>query len=339
MNGTTGDATENDMAERLLDLGSGIAAVLQELFPRDETRDDFLTGAFWHHMGSGGKRIRPALCLLTCKELGGDPEKALYFAAAVEVMHNMFLVHDDLEDGDEVRRDAPAVWVKYGAANAVNLGDYMLGRAYSLILQSRLNDATKCRLAKVFTGTYEKTCRGQAMDLNFRGSPDMDVEKYLELVQLKTADYLVLGMIGGAIIAGASRCVLDSIRRLGRFMGPAFQIRDDVIDLTCGKGRGGELGNDIREGKPSILFAHALGAASEEGKKFLLDTARRRREETGPATVQKVIDFYEQCGSVEFATAKAEQLTVLARQAVEDIPVENKEVFRRIVHYMAERTK
>lgn len=327
-----------DIADDLLDMGSRIDPVMESLFS-DVADEDFLNVPFRHHMGSGGKRIRPALCLLTCRELGGKPDLALYFAAAVEILHNMFLVHDDLQDGDEMRRDKQAVWVKFGPANAINLGDYMLGRAYTAILDSPVDADMICSLTRLFTNTYENTCRGQALDLNWRGTEDMTVDKYLRMVQLKTADYLVLGMIGGAMIAGASRRVEDSIRLLGQSMGPAFQIRDDVIDLTTGKGRGGELGNDIREGKPSILFAHALNAAKPADRRFLLDVAGKERERTNEEEVKQVIQIYEKYGSITFASAKADDLTKQAYDEVKNIPLENKDIFRRIIRFMAERTK
>ena len=85
--------------------------------------------ALEHLLASGGKRIRPALCLVTCEALGGNSDKALYFAAAVELLHNMLLIHDDIEDGDTMRRNQPTVWKAYGPANAINVGDYLFARA------------------------------------------------------------------------------------------------------------------------------------------------------------------------------------------------------------------
>ncbi len=327
-----------DIGQQLLDLGAEIDGVLNELFPPlAGGENDFLTPALQHHMSTGGKRIRPALCLLTCEELGGDKGKALNFAAAVEILHNMFLVHDDLQDGDRVRRNSPAVWVKFGAGNAINLGDYMLGRAYTSILKSDVNSDVKLKLLQLFTRTFETTCRGQALDLNWRGMEDFGVEKYMKIVQRKTADYLVLGMLGGGVIAGAPDDALAAIRKLGAFMGPAFQIRDDVIDLTEGKGRGGELGNDIKEGKPSILFAHALNNASKTDKEELLDVIRRSREGTDTMAIKNVVDIYEKYGSFDFARTKAEELTKKAYDEVNAIPLKNKDIFRCIVKFLNER--
>jgi geranylgeranyl pyrophosphate synthase len=329
-------SSNEELADQLVQAGSRIEPLLRELFPPED--QDYLSTPFWHHMRTGGKKVRPALCLLCCEEMGGDPEKALHFAAAVEILHNMLLVHDDLEDGDRVRRDAPTVWVEFGVENAVNLGDYMLGRAYTTIQDSPLPGEAILRLLQAFTRAFEHTCQGQALDLNRRGDADLTVEQYLEMVRRKTGDYLALGMVGGAIVAGISPEGVDSIRELGGNMGPAFQVRDDVIDLTQGKGRGGALGNDIKEGKPSILYAHALSEAQEEDRNRLLEIIRESREQTSDEDVEWTISLYERVGSLNFARRTADSLVEEAFQTIERIPVENKGFFRRIARFMAERT-
>lgn len=329
------ESTEQ-LARDLEQAGNQIMPLLEDFFPKNQ--NDYLSEAVWHHMQTGGKRIRPALCLMCCEQLGASSDKALNFAAAVELLHNMLLVHDDIEDGDRVRRDEPTVWVKFGVENAINVGDYMLGRAYSLILDSPLDESTRLHLAQAFTRAYEHTCRGQAMDLNLRGTTDLSVQRYLDMVRLKTGDYLALGMVGGAIIAGVSGESVDRIRELGSNMGPAFQVRDDVIDLTEGKGRAGAIGNDIKEGKPSILYAHALGEASGENRQRLIEIANRDRSETSDDDVQWVISLYKQLGSLDFARSKAQELVNEAFKTIEKIPVDNKSFFRNVANFMAERT-
>ncbi|HOX39858.1 MAG TPA: polyprenyl synthetase family protein [Candidatus Brocadiia bacterium] len=292
-----------------------------------------------HHLATGGKRIRPALCLLTCESLGGDPAKAMNFAVAVELLHNMFLLHDDIEDGDTVRRDAPTVWVKYGIPNAINAGDWLLGRTYACAAASPLPDAARLELLEILTETYETTCRGQALDINSRGSDPYAVEDYIEMARLKTGRYLVLGMVGGAVAAGCGRTVKDALWELGENMGPAFQIQDDVIDLTLGKGRGGVLGSDIREGKASILYAFALSKAAGEERERLISIMRRAREETSDDDVRWTIDLYGRTGALDFASGFADNLVRQAFETIERLPVDNKEMFRQIARYMIGRKK
>ncbi len=325
-----------ELAARLAEEGARIEPVLEELIPR--RAGDHLSEAVWFHMEGGGKRLRPAICLLTCQKLGGDPCKALPFAAAVEVLHNMLLVHDDVEDGDRVRRDRPTVWVKYGVGNAINVGDFMLAAAYRAVLASPVDDATRVRLATVFTAALESTCRGQALDMNWRARADMTVDDYLELVTLKTGRYMALGMSGGAIIAGMGDEVVEQIDALGECMGAAFQMRDDVIDLTAGKGRGGTIGNDIREGKSSILYAYALSAADEGQRSELVRIMARPREETGDADVQRVQALYAELGAFEFAERQAHGLVERAFETVERIPVRDREFFRSLTRFMVSRS-
>lgn len=326
----------NELAGQLAEAGARINPVLEELIPRDA--QDYLSEPVWHHLDSGGKRIRPAICVLACERLGGSGDDALHFAAAVEVMHNMFLVHDDVEDGDTVRRDRPTVWVTYGMPNAVNVGDYMLGMGLAAVLKSPVPDRELARLMRAYVGTLTTTCRGQALDMNLRGA-EVTVEDYLRMVTLKTGRYLALGMVGGAIIAGADDETVGTIEELGENMGPAFQIRDDTIDLTVGKGRGGVTGNDIREGKPSILYAHALSQADARQRRFLTDVMARPREETTDEDVGRVAGLYEQLGSLDFARAEADRLVNQAYETIERIPVKDKEFFHQLTRYMVDRTK
>ncbi len=314
-----------------------IEPVLEELFPRG--KDSYLTDAVWYHLGTGGKRIRPAICLLACERFGGDSDRALYFAAAVEILHNMLLIHDDIEDGDTMRRDRETVWVRFGRDNAINVGDYMLGVAYEAILRSPVTDDQRVDLVQAFSAAYTDTCRGQAFDLNTRGLQDLSVERYLEMARLKTGRYMALGMLGGAIIADAGPDVMALVGQLGEYMGAAFQIRDDMIDLTAGKGRGGVVGNDIREGKSSILYAHAINAAGPEERDELSDAMAKPREQTTDADVERVRGIYDRLGSLEFARAEADRLAARALEVIGQMPVEDKEFFRQVTEYMVSRKR
>jgi len=315
--------------------GRQINALLEDVFPRG--RQDFLSGPIWHHFGTGGKRIRPAICLITCEAFGGDIRRARHFAAAVEILHNMLLVHDDIEDEDTMRRDVPTVWVRYGVPNAVNVGDYLLARAYDLVLAGDVGPEAKLELVRAFTLTFTRTVEGQALDINSRADDHFTVDQYLRIVELKTGYYLALGMVGGAIIAGADERAVSALWELGRTMGPAFQIRDDVIDLTAGKGRGGAIGSDIREGKPSVLYAHALAAAGPQDAKRLVRIMAGPRDGTSDEDVRWAIDLYYACGAIDFARGKAEDLIAEAQAAVEGLSFADPQRMKQLVAYMAER--
>jgi geranylgeranyl pyrophosphate synthase len=250
----------------------------------------------------------------------------------------MFLLHDDIEDEDTMRRDQPTVWVKYGVANAINAGDYLLARAYHCILISQIPSDRKLKLLEIFNLTYEKTVEGQALDINARGATDYTVEKYLELVRLKTGYYLACGMVGGAVVAsGNIEGTIDKIWALGKLMGPAFQIKDDLIDLTVGKGRGGVIGSDIKEGKASFLYAYTLEIANDDDKASLIEIMTKQREETTDDDVQSVLNIYNKHGAIEHAQEYADDLIKQTYDIIDEIPTDNKAVFRDIANFMAQR--
>ncbi|MGQ3683792.1 MAG: polyprenyl synthetase family protein [Candidatus Loosdrechtia sp.] len=321
--------------ESIKTYGARINHLLKELIPPD--RKDYLSEPVWHHMNTGGKRVRPAICLITCEALGGKPGDAIHFALAVEAMHNMFLMHDDIEDGDTVRRDQPTVWVKYGIAHAINAGDYLLACAYKSILASPVALEIKIKLLEVLTLTYGKTVEGQAIDIAARGAEDFTVDKYMKMVELKTGYYLACGMVGGAIISGVSEKVVEKIWMLGKTMGPAFQIRDDLIDLTHGKGRGGVVGSDVKEGKASFLYSYTLETASTDDKRHLCDIMVKSRDETTDSDVAVVLDIYKKYHAIEYAQNYAQNLVQQAYEIIDEIPVENKAVFKEIASFMAQR--
>lgn len=329
-------ADMSSIESELLRHARRIDPALEALIPRD--KPEFLSEAAWYHLETGGKRIRPALCLAACELFRGDSEKAVPFAAAVELLHNMLLVHDDLEDGDEIRRNKPAVWKAFGEGNAINLGDYLLARAMQAVMSSPVEPDVKIRLMDLFLSTYQRTIEGQALDINARCNERFLTDDYMRMAEMKTGYYLVLGMIGGAIIAGAPDAALDCLRKLGSNLGPAFQVRDDLIDLTTGKGRGGVKGSDIREGKASILYAHALAHSSPDESERLLKIMRAPRLETTDQDVAWVMGLYERCGSIAFARETSDRLIRQAHEALDALPKEQQPMLRRIVDYIAERT-
>lgn len=315
--------------------GAKIDDMLRELIPVDEK--NYLSEPIWYHMNTKGKRVRPAICLITCEALGGNPENALSFALAIEVLHNMFLMHDDIEDGDTVRRDQPTVWVKYGTANAINAGDYLLACAYKSTLASPVAPEKRLKLLEALTLTYGKTVEGQALDINARAAESFTVDAYMKMVELKTGYYLACGMVGGAIVAGASNEVVEKIWMLGKNMGPAFQIRDDLIDLTHGKGRGGVIGSDIKEGKASFLYSYVLQIASGEQKKKLREIMLKPREETTVDDIEWVLDVYRRYDAMKYAQDYAENLVQQAYKTINEIPVDDKTIFKEIASFMAQR--
>ncbi|UCC91530.1 MAG: polyprenyl synthetase family protein [Candidatus Aenigmatarchaeota archaeon] len=317
----------------LKEKGDLIEKEIEKVIPREGIRN--LNDAIWYHLDSGGKRIRPVLAILTCESLGGDLRKVIPFAAACEILHNWLLVHDDIEDGDRTRRNKPAVWVKYGLAHGVNVGDFMSEKVYEIIINSDLDETTKLRLIQEIVETCEKTAEGQALDMNLRKNNDPSEEEYMEMIELKTAWYLTLPMVGGAIIAGKPE-LTDKIREFGMKVGPAFQMADDLLDLTKGKGRG-ETGSDIREGKRSIMAVHCSSNCDPKEKKKLFEILNEPREKTSKKDVIFVKKLFEKHHSLDYAKNKAKSLVEESKMITKGMPENLRRILDQFAEYLVER--
>jgi len=325
-----------DKVEKILGKkGNLIEMEIERAIPKEGIEN--LNDAIWYHMGTGGKRIRPVLAIMTCESLGGDVQKILPFAAACEVLHNWLLVHDDIEDGDKIRRDQPAVWVKYGIDHGINVGDYMSEKVYDLIINSGLDDSTKVRLFKEMVDTSLRTSEGQTMDINLRKNDSPSEDDYMRMIQGKTAYYLTLPMVGGAIISGRPE-LADKIKEFGMKVGPAFQMADDLLDLTEGKGRG-EIGSDIREGKRSIMVVHCSSKCSGEERNKLFGILNKPREKTTREDILFVKKLFGKHRSMEYAKKRAESLIQESREITKGMPRELKEILEQFAEYLVKRKK
>ncbi|MFQ6012779.1 MAG: polyprenyl synthetase family protein [Thermoplasmata archaeon] len=269
-----------------------------------------------------GKRLRPVLCLLTAESLGGEASQAIPFALACEMLHNFMLVHDDIEDGDRVRRQRDTVWVRYGLEHAINIGDYMFAQTYDLVHACRgrgVPTTRVLRLVDVISRTVERTGEGQALDLSARGDRTLTVEDYLAIVRAKTGRYLAAPLIGGAIVADAPAVVTDALAALGDQIGPVFQIADDVLDLTEGKGRG-ERGSDIREGKRSLLVVHTADCADAKEREELFRILDTPREKVTPEEVAWVMKLFEKYDAVGTARAVGREMREGAEEVLRRLP-------------------
>jgi geranylgeranyl pyrophosphate synthase len=311
---------------------------IEKVFPKAGIKN--LDDAVWYHLGTGGKRLRPLLAILTCEALGGSVRKITPFAAACEILHNWFLVHDDIEDGDKVRRDQPTVWMKFGIPHAINVGDYMAQKVYQLILLSRergVSEDKVLRLLDAMITTSIRTAEGQTMDINLRQNNSPTEKEYMEMVMGKTGHYLTVTMVGAAIVADREE-ITPRLIDFGKSIGPAFQIADDILDLTEGKGRG-EIGRDIKEGKRSILVIHCLSNCSHEERQKLLHILNKSPEETTADDVNYAKKLFEHYGSINYARRRAEELKQEAMKSIKKTPEELHEILEFFADYLINRKK
>ncbi len=309
---------------------------IEKVIPRDNNLQN-LNGAIWYQLDSGGKKIRPMLALYSCKLFGGDMKKTIPFSASCELLHNWLLVHDDIEDQDVVRRNLPCVWVKYGIAHGINVGDYMAQAVYKLILNSKdLDDNVKIKLVDKMIYTSSQTIIGQAKEIEFRRNNNPKEEEYFDVIKHKTAYYLTIPFIGGAIIANADKKVIDSLVKYGEHIGPAFQIVDDILDLREGKGRN-EIGCDIKEGKRSILVIHCSKNCNLDEKTSLFSILNKERKSTTKEDIKYVLKLFDKYRSIDYALEVAQELISKAKEEISWLNKKQVEFFSDVADFIVNR--
>ena len=253
-----------------------------------------------YHMSTGGKRLRALLPLALAQVLGHDADALVPFGAACELLHNATLVHDDLQDGDRVRRGKPTIWVEYGQARAINLGDAML--YYTLLLLGQLDAPVELKYA-VQERLIRETLRvidGQDREFLLQSMQAPAFGDYIDMVEGKTSGLFSLPLAGAALLCGAPQELVEALEVASADLGVVFQVQDDLLDIYGDKGRE-HRGTDIAEGKISMLVVHALEHASQEDAAWLKDLLGRARDSVTRDEIEQAIGVLERAGAVERA--------------------------------------
>ena len=270
-----------------------------------------LYGPVRDFLSRAGKGLRPALCIATARALGGRAEDALHAAAGIEMLHNAFLVHDDIEDGSDLRRGVPTLHQREGLALALNAGDAMNALAMRLFRQSgeRLGPASALRILDEVDHMLVETLEGQATELGWvrDNALDTNADDYLRLVLKKTAWYSFIHPLRiGALVARGDDPDLGRFDRFGFLLGLAFQITDDVLNLSGEQARyGKEIDGDLWEGKRTLILAHALGHAGAADRAWIASFLARPRERRLPREVLRLHQLLQAGGSIAWAHQSA----------------------------------
>jgi geranylgeranyl diphosphate synthase type I len=280
-----------------------VNATLYEMFIDREP--DVLYEASEHLLRAGGKRLRPFLTLKACELVGGRGEDALPLAASIELIHNFTIVHDDIMDNDDRRRNVPTVHVLWGIPVAIIAGDMLFAKAYEAILTTRNvpSDRLLSTIDVVSNATID-VCEGQTYDALFEERRDVSEEEYFTMVYKKTAALLEAAAKVGAIVGGGSAVQVKKLGDLGHYAGLAFQVFDDILGLTADEVvLGKPVGSDIRKGKSTILMIHALEHANETQRTRILDVLGKNEAKTDQ--IREVIQMVQAVGSMDYAVNKA----------------------------------
>lgn len=256
-----------------------------------------------------GKRIRPLLCLLCCQAAGGDPAAAAPVGAAIELLHNFTLIHDDIQDRSRTRRHRPTVWALWGEAQAINAGDAMFALSQLALLEvaDRLPSDSLALLLKAFNETTLRIVEGQVLDLGFEERPSVSVTEYLAMIRGKTAALTAFAAWAGALVAGADPDRLERFRRFGEALGLGFQIQDDYLGIWGRREETGkEPADDIRRRKKSLPIVLLLEAASRPDRELL--DALWSRPEVSDQAVAQVLGLLERYGVRERVRAEVVRL-------------------------------
>src|SRR5687767_6290536 len=229
-------------------------------------------GMMLYHLGldaarpRGGKRLRPLLCLLVFEALAGAPQRALPAAAAIELLHNFTLIHDDIEDQDPARHHRPTVWSVWGVPQAINAGDGMY--AVSRLAVQRLRGFPAERMlefAKLVDEACVRVCEGQFLDISFENRTDVTTERYRAMAAKKTGALFVAAAQGAALLATDDPSVRETLARFGDAFGQAFQAHDDVLGIWASTERTGKVEmNDLTKRKKTLPVV--VGFARAQGK-------------------------------------------------------------------------
>jgi geranylgeranyl diphosphate synthase type I len=273
---------------------------------------------------SGGKRMRPTLALLAADAVGGDLDRAMPIAVALEYVHNFSLIHDDLEDMDRVRHHRPTVWAVWGEPSAIVSGNAMLKIADAAAWKLRavgVDDAVALEAEAELTSHYLKMMEGQYLDISFESEESVSVEQYLDMIERKTGALIEASIYLGSLVApdsGPDRKKATALKEIGYDLGRIFQIRDDVLGVWGGVETGKPVGADIKRKKKALPAVHALsastGAAGERLKQIFLTEGELEQKD-----VHIVLEEMENLGTQDYCQSMAEDRWLDCQRMIESL--------------------
>ncbi len=293
-----------------LSISKELALVEDLIHESINSRESLLTEIAGYVIGAGGKRVRPAVTILSYYVVGGnDVNRAVQIATALELVHSATLLHDDINDGGVMRRGQPAAFKKYGLQNALVTGDFLFTKAFAIgaKFDPVIVDITAEACVRLAEGEIRQ--RANARDLS------MSKEDYLAIIQQNTAGFFSAGARVGALLGGGSPEQIAALSEYGRHLGIAFQIVDDILDVVGDEATLGKpIGSDVREGNVTLLIQHALNNGNATAKKELANIVR-----VGPKSdedVRRALDIIASSGAVEEARARAGGYSVRAKESL-----------------------
>lgn len=281
-----------------------------------------LRNAMLHLIEGGGKRLRATLPRLVGEALDGNSDYGdlEVVGAALEVIHNFTLVHDDIMDDDEIRRGRPAVHIQYDVPTAINAGDAMLAIGFELVVESgHIFPEYLSEVILRISSMVRKVSEGQQLDIAFENEENIGVAEYMRMIEGKTAVMFQTAAHLGALLSGASENTIQACNEWGLQMGMCFQLMDDLIDvLSDGKTLGKPRGSDIAQGKKTLMALHALEQEGEDVELF--SSILGKGESATQEELDSAIDALQRLGSIQHAKEVAIAHHKAAHEALDSLP-------------------
>jgi octaprenyl-diphosphate synthase len=304
-------ATAKEVFDLLRD---DLAAVEQEFLKQSKSEVEVITEIAQYLMSGGGKRIRPLLLLLSAKALGCNTQSRIRLGAVVEMLHTATLVHDDIIDEAELRRGRPSSNTTWGNSKCVLAGDWLYMQAFSLALEER-----NFHVLDLLISLTQQMVEGELLQMQKLGHL-INEEEYFDLIYRKTACLFSVSMQLGAAVTDASQGTEAALGEYGRNLGLAFQIVDDVLDLTAAEDvLGKPVASDLREGKATLAVIHALERGTGADREAIRTVLNERAFST--VSHPQILEILERHGSIAYAMDTACAYAEAARMSIADLPV------------------
>lgn len=263
-------------------------------------------------IGAGGKRMRPAMLLLVARAMGYEGSHHQLMAAVVEFIHTATLLHDDVVDESSLRRGRSTANAVFGNAASVLVGDYLYSRAFEMMVE-----VDRMRIMQIMSEATTVIAEGEVLQLLNVHDPDVSEDRYLQVVRFKTAKLFEAAARAGAVLADATPEQEEAAAAYGRHIGTAFQLVDDVLDYSGDAAAlGKNVGDDLREGKPTLPLIRVLEVGSDSQRALI-----RQAIETGDADFGAVAQAIFDTKALDHARESAQREADLARQALDVLPI------------------
>ncbi|MBD3398198.1 hypothetical protein GF412_03340 [Candidatus Micrarchaeota archaeon] len=317
------------------------AKIEENIYSNVPEQPEWIYGMLREYISRGGKRIRPILTLASAEAFGGSEEDALPYALSIEIFHNFTLIHDDIEDNSPVRRGKPTLHEQFGIPVAINSGDALYTVVWSTLLNADVSPDQFHGAMKLMVKSFSDVVNGQGTELEWyrTGKVDVSEEDYFRMAKGKTGSLIGVSCRMGAYSARAPPEAQAAMQKFGEKIGLSFQIRDDVLNLTADPSNyKKEIGEDIKEGKRSLITLNLLSKLQGPSKAYIAELLRK--PEKTEEEVQEVISLAKEHGAIDYAGAVSDKLVEEAKEALNVIEDEQKrEILLSLADYMVRREK